>query len=167
MKRVIISVVIGLIIIGAIFFFFFAINKDVTQSDLYTGGNSGALVPAPGNEGTQETTTNTGGESESQTQNQGFVVEITSSGFSPKTLEISQGDTVTWTNKGSASSQPASAIHPTHTVYPESGGCIGSKFDACRGLAQGESYSFTFNQKGTWGYHDHLSPSRTGTIVVK
>ncbi len=94
-------------------------------------------------------------------------VEITSSGFSPNTLTIKTGETVTFVNKDSRPHWPASAVHPTHTVYPETGGCIGSKFDACKGLAQGETFSFKFNQKGTWNYHDHLNPSLTGTIIVQ
>lgn len=98
--------------------------------------------------------------------NNGNIVEITSEGFNPRTLTIRSGETVTWVNKESLSSWPASAIHPSHNVYPESGGCIGSKFDSCRGLKQGESYSFTFNQKGTWKYHDHLSSGDIGTIIV-
>lgn len=97
----------------------------------------------------------------------GNTVEITSSGFSPNTLTINAGDTVTFVNKDSRSHWPASAVHPTHTVYPESGGCIGSKFDACKGLAQSETFSFKFDQKGTWKYHDHLNPGLTGTIVVQ
>ena len=95
------------------------------------------------------------------------TVEITSSGFSPNTLTINVGDTVTFVNKDTASHWPASGVHPTHTVYPESGGCIGSTFDACKGLAQGGTFSFKFNQKGTWGYHDHLNSGLTGTIIVQ
>lgn len=95
------------------------------------------------------------------------TVEITSTVFSPISMTIKAGDTLTFVNKDSSFHWPASAVHPTHSVYPESGGCIGSKFDACKGLAQGESWSFTFNQKGTWGYHDHLNPGLTGTIIVQ
>ena len=94
-------------------------------------------------------------------------VEITASGFSPATLTVHQGDTVMFVNKDSSTHWPASAVHPTHNVYPESGGCIGSKFDACKRLAEGESFSFTFNEKGSWKYHDHLNPRNTGTIVVE
>ncbi len=99
--------------------------------------------------------------------NKDNTVKITLSGFNPSTLSINSGETVTWINKGSSQAWPASAIHPSHEVYPETGGCIGSKFDACKGLKQGESYSFTFNQKGTWRYHDHLNPSSIGTIIVQ
>lgn len=95
------------------------------------------------------------------------TVNITAAGFSPATMQINKGDTVTWINKGAPPSQPASAFHPTHTVYPESGGCTASKFDACKGLSAGEKFSFTFNQIGTWAYHDHLQPGLTGKVIVK
>ncbi|MEM0476572.1 MAG: cupredoxin domain-containing protein [Candidatus Aenigmatarchaeota archaeon] len=108
-----------------------------------------------------------------QTQNQTVesgnvhIVEIYSNGFVPQTLRIKVGDTVTFVNKDSSPHWPASDPHPTHTDYPEKGGCISSAFDTCRGLRQGESWNFTFKYKGTWNYHDHLNPSLRGTIIVE
>jgi len=99
------------------------------------------------------------------------TVRITSSGFEPKTLTVKAGTTVTFVNEDSNKHWPASAMHPTHTVYPGSDinkcGSDETIFDACKGLEQGESFSFTFNEKGSWKYHDHLSVSSTGTIVVE
>lgn len=94
------------------------------------------------------------------------TIEITAAGFSPSTLTIKAGDTVTWINKDTAQHWPASALHPTHAVYPEPGGCFASKFDACKGLEAGESFSFTFTHVGEWKYHDHLNPTLFGTIAV-
>ncbi len=111
-------------------------------------------------------------------------IEITSSGFSPQTVTIKQGESVTWINKQSNPSWPASALHPTHTVYPgvnyEEGGTYGGSkgcnsegdskdgaFDPCRGLEEGESWSFTFEQVGSWGYHDHLQLGKFGKIIVE
>lgn len=91
-------------------------------------------------------------------------IEITSSGFSPRLSTIGMGDTVVFVNKDAAPHWPASDIHPTHGVYPEKGGCIGSKFDACRGLAPEERYEFTFFQHGNWCFHDHLNPGLTGCV---
>lgn len=100
-----------------------------------------------------------------------MIVKITASGFSPKTITIKAGDTVTFFNEDSNKHWPASAMHPTHTLYPGSDiqkcGTGEQIFDACRGLEQGESFSFTFNEKGSWKYHDHLSVSSTGTVVVE
>ena len=95
------------------------------------------------------------------------TIRITAAGFEPKTLTVKAGTTVTFVNEDSSKHWPASAMHPTHAVYQESGGCIGSKFDACKGLEAGESFSFTFNEKGSWNYHDHLRPSNTGKIIVE
>ncbi len=88
-------------------------------------------------------------------------------GFHPKELAINNGETVIFVNKDTAPHWPASGMHPTHTDYPEPGGCIGSKFDACGGLNRGESFSFTFTQNGEWEYHDHLNSGLNGRIIVK
>ena len=99
-------------------------------------------------------------------------VEINLQGFVPKDLEIKKGDKVTWVNKLITEVQPAGNSHPTHTFYPGSSiimcGTAEEKntFDACRPLKKEESYSFVFNEVGTWGYHNHLQPSRDGKIIV-
>jgi plastocyanin len=101
------------------------------------------------------------------------IIKITTDVFEPKGVEIFKGTKVTWVNEQSNPSWPASAVHPTHEVYPGSsikkcGTPEQDKiFDACRGLKQGESWSFIFNEVGEWYYHDHLNPSLKGKIVVK
>jgi plastocyanin len=101
------------------------------------------------------------------------IIKITTYGFESKEVEISKGTKVTWVNEQSNPSWPASAVHPIHEVYPGSSikKCGTPKqdkiFDACRGLNQGESWSFIFNEVGEWYYHDHLNPSLKGNIVVK
>ncbi|HLC71049.1 MAG TPA: plastocyanin/azurin family copper-binding protein [Candidatus Nanoarchaeia archaeon] len=101
------------------------------------------------------------------------VVEITSSGFSPKTVIINAGETITFINKDDVKHWPASNVHPTHTTYPGSSiqkcgsADESSIFDACAGLETGEEFSFTFDRKGNWPYHDHLSPSTNGVVTVK
>ncbi|MDP3697997.1 MAG: hypothetical protein Q8R47_00265 [Nanoarchaeota archaeon] len=98
-------------------------------------------------------------------------IAITADGFSPKTITVKAGDMITFFNEDSNQHWPASAMHPTHTLYPGSDikkcGSGEQIFDACKGLEQGESFSFTFNEKGSWKYHDHLGISSTGTIVVE
>ncbi|MEK6809894.1 MAG: cupredoxin domain-containing protein [Nanoarchaeota archaeon] len=102
---------------------------------------------------------------------QDLTIKITADGFEPKTLTVKTGTTVTFVNEDSDKHWPASAMHPTHAVYPGSNiekcGTEEKIFDACKSLEQGESFSFTFNEKGSWRYHDHLSISSTGTIVVE
>jgi len=101
------------------------------------------------------------------------VIAYTDSGFLPKALTIKQGETVTFQNESGRNMWPATAVHPSHTVYPGSG--IGKCktpeesqiFDACKGRAPGEEFSFTFNESGSWQYHDHLRVSNWGTIIVE
>jgi plastocyanin len=104
---------------------------------------------------------------------QEHFVEVSDSGFSPNTLTISKGDTVTFVALDGGH-WPATDIHPTHTVYPgaDIGNCFdeipdNEFFDACRMLDEGETYSFTFNEVGEWHYHDHRQASMTGVIVVE
>jgi len=95
------------------------------------------------------------------------VVTYMNSGYSPSTLRVKVGATVVFHNNSSQSMWTASAFHPTHTAYPTTGGCIGSTFDACKGIQPGDSWSFKFDIAGTWKYHNHLNPSDTGTIIVE
>ncbi len=101
------------------------------------------------------------------------IITFTDGGYTPKEVTIRKGDTVTWKNNSSADMWTATAIHPTHRVYPGSdiekcGTAEGAgMFDACRGIPTGNSYSFTFNEVGTWKYHDHLNLGKFGTIVVE
>lgn len=96
-----------------------------------------------------------------------IVIEYTNSGYSPNSLAVKKGDTIMWVNKSSRDMWPASAKHPTHEIYPQKGGCIGSAFDACGAIKPGSSWKFTFDIAGTWKYHDHLAPSYFGTIIVE
>ena len=110
---------------------------------------------------------------DSGTMMQNRIIELTSEGYTPKSINIKQGQKVTWVNKISGETRPASAMHPTHKVYPGSdiekcGTAEESNiFDVCRGLKEGESYEFTFNEKGSWRYHDHLNIKNTGSIIVE
>ncbi len=95
---------------------------------------------------------------------------ITDEGFSPKEIAIEQGEAIVFKNAGKNMHWPASDIHPSHGLYPDSNiiNC-GKKemFDACHGLEQGESWSFTFVHFGKWSCHDHLYPTLRCTILVK
>lgn len=85
-------------------------------------------------------------------------ISITSTGFSPATAEILKGGTAAWVNGDSIAHQVASTPHPVHTDYPP--------LNSVGTLQPGESGSLTFPASGTYRYHDHLSPSTRGTVVV-
>ena len=77
-------------------------------------------------------------------------VSIVDFDFSPGSLEVAAGTTVTWTNDGDA----------PHTVTADRG-----EFDSGE-LASGDTYSFTFDTPGTYAYHCEIHPNMTATIVV-
>lgn len=90
----------------------------------------------------------------------GVEVALTEGSPRPGTVTIDRGETVTWVNeKRSDDAWPASDVHPTHELLPG--------FDARRGLAGGERWSYTFARAGRWTYHDHLAPENKGLVVVR
>jgi plastocyanin len=72
--------------------------------------------------------------------------------FLPKTLKISTGDTVTWTNKDSIE----------HDATAKKGGEHWTSK-----LKKGKSGSHTFDQAGTFDYYCSIHPDMKGTIEVK
>lgn len=102
-----------------------------------------------------------------------YTIEYTSDGFVPNKLTIKKGDTVKWVNKSTVDMWPASAKHPTHEAYPGSSitKCGTSQeagiFDACKGIPVGNSFSFTFNEVGSWFFHDHLDAKKFGQVIVE
>ncbi len=113
------------------------------------------------------------GETGTPAETGGATVEFTDQGYSPQTITIKRGETVTWVNKASAPTWPASAFHPTHTAYPGSdiAKCNTPEqegiFDACAAIPPGGEWSFTFNEVGSWKYHDHLNPKFFGAVNVE
>jgi plastocyanin len=103
-----------------------------------------------------------------------LMVMYSDRGYSPKELKIKKGETVTFMNESSQPMWTASAIHPSHTAYPKTDvrNCgnetmmLEMMFDACVGTLVGESWTFQFNEAGSWGYHNHLRPTHTGKIIV-
>lgn len=81
----------------------------------------------------------------------GTPVAIENFAFDPGTLTIAVGDTVTWTNNDSAA----------HTATADDG-----SFDSGN-IEQGESFSHTFDEAGTYTYVCTFHPNMTGEIVVE
>ena len=101
------------------------------------------------------------------------VIFITNRGFVPEEITIERGETVTFINEDSTEHWVASDSHPTHTNYPGSDirNC-GEKpdtqiLDSCRGMAENEKFTFTFEKSGVWGIHDHLNSDLTAKIHVE
>jgi plastocyanin len=76
--------------------------------------------------------------------------------FDPKTVTVSKGGTVEWTNDDSVN----------HDVTKKGG--PGPNFSSGKGnLAGGDTYKQTFNTPGTIQYVCTIHPGMAGTIVVK
>lgn len=86
------------------------------------------------------------------------VITISSTGFSPKSITIKAGESITWTNNDSSNHTVNSAPHPAHTDYPLLNLGV---------IKNGESKSLAFPKAGTYKYHDHLNPSLFGSVTVE
>jgi len=81
-------------------------------------------------------------------------IAIKNFAFSPATLTIKTGTTVTWMNQDGAPHQVASDPGTPVAFTSES-------------LANGASYQFTFTKPGTYIYYCTIHPSMKGTIIVQ
>ncbi|MFZ5844976.1 MAG: hypothetical protein ACOY0S_00725 [Patescibacteria group bacterium] len=86
------------------------------------------------------------------------VVKYTDSGFSPLSVTVKAGTSVTFINEAAGGMWVASAVHPTHQLLPG--------FDQLKSVGRGGTYEYTFTKVGTWKYHNHVNPADTGTVVV-
>ena len=78
----------------------------------------------------------------------------------PTTLNVKKGTIVTFTNKDSKPRRLASDPHPSHTSVPG--------FDSQTTFAKDQTYSFYFDKKGSFTYHDETNPIVVkGTIIVE
>jgi plastocyanin len=77
-------------------------------------------------------------------------ITIQNFAFDPATITIPVGTKVKWTNKDAA----------PHTATSDTGA-----FDS-KNLTTGQSFSFTFNQAGSFAYHCSVHPRMVATIVV-
>lgn len=82
------------------------------------------------------------------------TVEIKDYAYSPKTLKIRLGDTVTWTNQDSV----------RHDVVTAENASEGPNSEL---LAKGENYSYTFKKAGTYDYYCSPHPYMKATVVVE
>ena len=71
--------------------------------------------------------------------------------FTPMTLTVSVGTTVTWKFEDST----------PHTVAADDNSFTSSP------MSKGQTYTHTFDSAGTVKYHCSIHPFMTGTIVVK
>lgn len=88
--------------------------------------------------------------SNSNNNAQGTTISITSTGFSPATLTVVTGSSVTWMNNDSTS----------HSITSTDGSIKSGT------IASGSSYSKSFTSAGTFSYFDATKTSMTGVVIV-
>lgn len=101
--------------------------------------------------------------------NSGSAVRYTADGFSPKTITIRRGQSVTWVNESGERLWIASDPHPQHTDYSGTARaehCATTRMDSFDACAAAEIYTFIFNKAGTWRYHNHAAANDVGTVIV-
>lgn len=84
------------------------------------------------------------------------AVEITSESYNPGTITVKAGQEVTWTN---ADDEPRELAADAETLPDFGGG---------EALQRGDTYSYMFDQAGTYHYYDPVDPVKySGTIIVE
>src|SRR3989344_8568347 len=94
------------------------------------------------------------------------AITYTDDGYDPAEVTVQKGTRVRFVNEAETGTWPASGVHPTHSLYPEKNNtdCLGSSFDSCAELKNGEFFAYTFNYVGEWRFHDHLHAYHTGVV---
>jgi len=139
MKKVIIAVVVVIVVGGGIW--------------LAVGRNKN--TPASSNSTSTSSSSNSSTTSSSASNNAPTAtdkVDIANMAFSPADITVKKGTSVTWTNQDSIQ----------HTVTENDG----KSGPSSSPLDQGKSYSFTFNDTGTFNYHCSIHPEMIGSVTV-
>lgn len=82
-------------------------------------------------------------------------ISIQGMAFNPAAKTVQQGTTLKWTNNDNVA----------HTVTSGTPGNANGTFNSGN-IANGGSFSYTFNTVGTFSYFCSIHPSMTGTITV-
>src|SRR5215212_1278127 len=132
-------------------------NATTTGANATTTGANATTTGATGNTTGTSATSAGGGTSVSIVPGSS---SLTTDAFSPNPIQVSVGNTVTWTNDDS---QP-------HTVTSGSNGQPDNKFNSSPNfnplLNQGQTFSFTFTEAGDYPYFCMLHPNMVGTVNV-
>lgn len=156
------AVIILLIILGGGWYFY---SKNMSgEANEYAPAAAGDQSAMQG----QSAATDTGASAPMQA-----TVTYDGTSFSPSTVTIAKGGTVTFVDQSNSPMWVASGVHPEHTVYDGTdrathcaAGYTGpTPFDECQ--ASTANYTFTFDKVGTWPFHNHLNSSATGKITVQ
>lgn len=136
-SKIIIGIIIVAVVIGGGIYFF--------------GKNSSSQTNMQNMPTQSQEQTNTNPTSSDQKPTAADAVIIQGYAFSPETITVKVGDTITWTNNDSTE----------HSATADDG-----SFDT--GLfSQGQSKTVTFKKAGTFTYHCSAHPYMKGTVIVQ
>lgn len=82
-----------------------------------------------------------------------YSVQMANYAFSPASITVNEGDTITWTNQDAA----------PHTVTTTSGP---ERLDSPY-LSKGQSWSYTFTAPGTYQYYCTVHPDMRAQVIVR
>lgn len=142
MSRNVILVIIVLIVIGVGAFFLF--SSSIQKSTLYVAPTAN---PASGQSPAE---TSVGSSNASGAPIQTSQINISNFSFNPNSLTIKKGIKTTWSNNDSV----------PHTITSDSG-----IFNS-QTLQPGDTFSFTFEEAGSFPYHCSIHPNMKATVVV-
>jgi plastocyanin len=137
-KQSMVMILIALLLVTATAFL--VLRKDSNNGTSPVTSSSDVKTSADGQPGTNPASSGNSTE-----------LEIDNFAFSPETITIKKGTKLTWTNKDSVE----------HTVTGDDG-----KGPDSGPLSQGETYSYTFNEAGSFAYHCAPHPSMKATVIV-
>lgn len=109
------------------------------------------------NQSTQLTDSETGAATDTPETAETAIIVFGAAGFSPEAITVKKGTVVTIKNESDNSVQFSSDNHPSHLTNPEMNAST---------IGPGESTTYTANTVGTFGFHDHIDDSKTGTVTV-
>lgn len=101
----------------------------------------------------QQTDSQEAGSASKVNDSKNVNVEIKEHAYTPETITVKVGTTVTWTNQDGV----------RHDVVATNSNSDGPNSEL---LAKGDSYSFTFNKVGTYDYYCTPHPYMKGKVVV-
>jgi len=143
MKKTALAIVIAIVAIGGIALGISMMHKD--------GKKNTQTSSTPNSSGSSNMNSMNSASSGSSTAVATDKVSIADFAFSPASITVKKGTTVTWTNNDSTA----------HTVTGDDNTAIDSGT-----LNKGDTYTFTFNTAGTFAYHCAFHSSMTASVTV-
>lgn len=145
-----ICLAVGVLIVAGLGAWALSANGPETDSEAATKTTNDATSSQLA-EGSDTTATDTPASAEAAT------LVFTDNGFEPSSITVRKGTVITIKNDSSNSVQFSSDDHPSHRDNPEMNAAT---------ISAGASTTYTANTVGTFGFHDHIDSSKTGTVTV-